>query len=170
MNQKEVMKWEIVSMHKQQPSREVHWDVCSSPSPAQHPAHHPPRRVCTPWVTIPINSRWHPWGLQQLHRSCSWYISALGRRGNRSSNHSQGKGSSLRREGVNEFECLTLGFPMDCSPPGSSVHGMLQARILEWVTISSSRGSSPPRDQTRISQGSCIGRQILYHWATWESS
>ena len=81
VNQKEVMNWEVVSMHKQQPSHEVHWDVCSSPSPAQHPAHHPPQRVCTPWVTIPINSRWHPWGLQQLHRSCSWYISALGRRG-----------------------------------------------------------------------------------------
>ena len=42
--------------------------------------------------------------------------------------------------------CLTLCDPMDCSPPGSSVHGMSQARILEWVTISSSRGSSHPRD------------------------
>ena len=41
--------------------------------------------------------------------------------------------------------------PMDCSPPGSSVHGVLQARILECVAISSSRGSSPPRDQTCVS-------------------
>ena len=41
--------------------------------------------------------------------------------------------------------------PMDCSPPGSSVHGILQARILEWVAISSSRGSSRPRDRTSIS-------------------
>ena len=41
--------------------------------------------------------------------------------------------------------------PIDCSPPGSSVHGILQARILEWAAISFSRGSSPPRDQTRIS-------------------
>ena len=40
--------------------------------------------------------------------------------------------------------CPTLCNPMDCSPPGSSVHGILQARILEWVAISSSRGSSPP--------------------------
>ena len=47
---------------------------------------------------------------------------------------------------------------MDCSPPGSSVRGILQARILEWVAISSSRGSSRPRDQTHIS---CIGRWIL---------
>ena len=41
---------------------------------------------------------------------------------------------------------LTLCDPMDCSPPGSSVHGVFPARILEWVAISSSRGSSPPRD------------------------
>ena len=46
--------------------------------------------------------------------------------------------------------------PMDCSPPGSSVHGILQARILEWVAIPSSRGSSWPRDQTHISWLSCI--------------
>ena len=56
--------------------------------------------------------------------------------------------------------------PMDCSPPGSSVQGIHQARILEWVAISSSRGSSWPRDRTFIS---CLGRQILYHWATWEA-
>ena len=42
--------------------------------------------------------------------------------------------------------CLTCCDPMDCSPPGSSVHGILQARILEWVAISFSRGSSQPRD------------------------
>ena len=55
---------------------------------------------------------------------------------------------------------------MDCSLPGSSVHGILQAKILEWVAISFSRGSSWPRDQTRVS---CIGRRILYHWVIWES-
>ena len=47
--------------------------------------------------------------------------------------------------------CLTLCDPMNCSPPGSSVHGVFLARILEWVVISYSRGSSPPRDQTHIS-------------------
>ena len=47
--------------------------------------------------------------------------------------------------------CPTLCDPMDCSPPGSSVHGILQARILEWVAISSSRGSSRPKDQTPVS-------------------
>ena len=46
---------------------------------------------------------------------------------------------------------LTLCDPMDCSPPGSSVHGILQTRILEWVAMLSSRGSSQPRDQTPIS-------------------
>ena len=46
--------------------------------------------------------------------------------------------------------CLTLRYPMNHSPPGSSVRGISQARILEWVAISSSRGSSQFRDQTRF--------------------
>ena len=57
--------------------------------------------------------------------------------------------------------CLTL-----VTLSGSSVHGISQARILEWVAISFSRGYSWPRDQTLVS---CIGRQILYHWATREA-
>ena len=52
--------------------------------------------------------------------------------------------------------------PMDCSPPDPSVHGIFQARILEWVAISYSRGSSPPRNRTQVSCTSCTGRQILY--------
>ena len=55
---------------------------------------------------------------------------------------------------------------MDCSIPGSSVHGISQARILEWVAISFSRESSQHRGQIHIF---CIGRQILYHWATKEA-
>ena len=53
--------------------------------------------------------------------------------------------------------------PMDCSPPGSSVHGILQVRILEWVAMLSSRGSSWPRDWTCacVSHISCIGRRVL---------
>ena len=58
--------------------------------------------------------------------------------------------------------CPTLGDPMNCSPPGSSVHGILQARILEWVALPSSRGSPQPRDQTCVSYVSRIGRQVLY--------
>ena len=53
--------------------------------------------------------------------------------------------------------------PMDCSLLGSSIHGILQARILEWVFISSSRESSQPRDQTCVSYVSCISRRVLYH-------
>ena len=52
---------------------------------------------------------------------------------------------------------------LDCSLPGSSVHGISQARILEWVAISSSRGSSWPSDQTQVSCIFCIDRQILHH-------
>ena len=53
---------------------------------------------------------------------------------------------------------LTLCDPVDCSPPGSSIHGILQARILEWVAISFSRGSSRPRDQTWVSH--ILGRRF----------
>ena len=54
--------------------------------------------------------------------------------------------------------CLTLCDPVDCSPPGSSAHGILQARILEWVAISFSKGSSQPRDRTQVSRiaGRCF--------------
>ena len=61
---------------------------------------------------------------------------------------------------------LTLCDPMDCNPPGSSVCGIFQASILEWVAMSSSRGSSQPKDQTHVSG---IGKCFLYHWATWEA-
>ena len=62
--------------------------------------------------------------------------------------------------------CLTLCDPMDYSPPGSSVHGILQARILEWVAIPFSRGSSQPRDQTLVS---CIAGRFFTIWATREA-
>ena len=65
--------------------------------------------------------------------------------------------------------CLTLCDPRDSSPPGSSVHGIFQARVLKWVVISYSRRSSQPRDRTHFSCISCIGRWFLYHWATWEN-
>ena len=62
--------------------------------------------------------------------------------------------------------CPTFCDRMDCSPPCSSVPWIFQARILEWVAISFSRGSSQPRDQTQVY---CIDRRILYHWATREA-
>jgi len=61
--------------------------------------------------------------------------------------------------------CSTLGDPMDCSLPGSSIHGIFQARVLEWVAISFSRGSSRPRDQTWASR--IVGRRFTV-WATRE--
>ena len=65
--------------------------------------------------------------------------------------------------------CSTLCDPMDCSSPGSFVHGISRARILEWVAISSSRGSSWLKDWTSVSCSSCIGRRVLYFCATWEA-
>ena len=59
--------------------------------------------------------------------------------------------------------CPTLCDLMDCSPPGSSVHGISQARILEWVAISFSRGSSQPRDQTQVY---LIAGRFFTIWAT----
>ena len=59
--------------------------------------------------------------------------------------------------------------PWNGSLPSSSVLGILQARILEWVVISSSRESSWPQDQTHTSCVSCTDKPILYHWATWEA-
>ena len=56
--------------------------------------------------------------------------------------------------------CLTLWNPMDCSPPGYSVHGIFQARILEWITISFSRWISPTQE---LNPGVLHYRQILYH-------
>ena len=61
--------------------------------------------------------------------------------------------------------CPTLCDPMDCNPPSSSVHGILQARILEWVAFPFSRGSSQPRDQTEVS---CTAGGFFTSWATRE--
>ena len=58
-------------------------------------------------------------------------------------------------------------WPMDCSPPDSSIHEIFQARVLEWVAISFSRGSSQPRDWTRVSH--IVGRRFTV-WATREDS
>ena len=58
---------------------------------------------------------------------------------------------------------LSLCDPTDCRLPGSSVHGILQARIPEWTAMPSSRGSSYLRGLTCVPYAPCIGRQILYH-------
>ena len=73
----------------------------------------------------------------------------------------------FRHESESEVaqSCPTLYDPMDCSLPGFSVHGIFQARVLEWGAISFSRGSSLPRDQTQIS---CILGRRFTVWATRE--
>ena len=62
--------------------------------------------------------------------------------------------------------CPALGDPVDYGLSSFPVHGIFQARILEWVAMSSSRSSLWPRDWTQVS---CLGRWVLYHWATWEA-
>ena len=62
--------------------------------------------------------------------------------------------------------CPSLCNPLLSSPPGSSVHGIFQARLLEWLALLLSRGSSQSRDGTHVSFISCTGRWILYHCAT----
>ena len=57
--------------------------------------------------------------------------------------------------------CLILLRPMDCRLPGSSVHGLLQARTLEWAAVSCCRGSSHPRDRAHISYVPCIGKWVF---------
>ena len=64
----------------------------------------------------------------------------------------------------------TLCDPVDCSPPGSSVHEILQERIPEWVAISSSWGSSQPRDWTWVYSFSCISGRCFTHWAIMEAN
>ena len=70
----------------------------------------------------------------------------------------------VRKESESEVaqSCPTLCDPVDCSPSGSSVHGILQARILEWVAIPFSRGSSWPRDRIQVSW--IAGRFFTYIW------
>ena len=63
---------------------------------------------------------------------------------------------------LSRFSHVWLCGPVDCSPPGSSGHGILQAGTQEWVATSSSRSSSQPRDQTHVCCISFFGRQVLY--------
>ena len=66
---------------------------------------------------------------------------------------------------VKSLTCVRLCNPIDCSLPGSSIHGLFQAIVLEWIAISFSRGSSQPRARTRVS---CIVDRLFTIWATGE--
>ena len=76
-----------------------------------------------------------------------------------------GRSSGVKAKSLVTQSCPTLWNPMNCSPSGSSVHGSLQTRILEWVTISFSRGSSWPRNWTRVSH---VAARLFTNWATRE--
>ena len=69
----------------------------------------------------------------------------------------------VARNSPRAFQGPTLCDPMDCSLPGSYVHGIFQARILEWVTVSSSRDLPDLGIEPTLGYASCIGRQVLYH-------
>ena len=71
----------------------------------------------------------------------------------------------MKSESEVRQSCPTLCDPVDCSPPGSCAHGILQARILEWVAIFFSRGSSWPRDWTQVSHIAGRGFNL---WPTWD--
>ena len=76
------------------------------------------------------------------------------------------RSKEIKRESKVAQSCPTLCDPVDCSLPGFSVYGILQARILKWVAISFSRGSSQARNQTLVS---CIAGRFFTNWATREA-
>ena len=107
-----------------------------------------------------VSDSQRPHGLQPARLACTWD----------SPGENTGVGCHFLLQCMkvkNESEvaqlCWTLRDPTDCSLPGSSIHGSLQARVLEWVAMSSSRGSSRPGDGTHVSCISCTGRGILSH-------
>ena len=105
-----------------------------------------------PWVgTIPWRRKWQPTPVRLtgiLHRGARW---------------------AKVREVAKSQSGLTVCDSRDCSPPGSSVHGILQARILEWVAMPSSRGSSQPRGKNPCPCISCVGRWFFTTNSTWEA-
>ena len=92
-----------------------------------------------------------------------WKFSHLNNKKNKTN---KGKKSYLFVKVLVTQSCPTLCYFMDCGPSGSSVHGILQARILEWVAMPFSRGSSQPRDQTLVS---CIAGRFFTIWGSWKA-
>ena len=105
---------------------------------------------------------------------CSCLENSMGRGARQATVHGVTKGRTWLSDWSNQIWCMHLWseslqlcpilcHSVDCSPPGSSVFGILQARIVAWVSMPSSRGSSWRRDWTSVSHVSCIGRKVLYH-------
>ena len=130
--------------------------VSFSPTPGHHPWRGPLGNL--PFTWIPQGNMWS--SQAQRHTGIEHHQQNLGTQvlGSRMASHT----CCMHAQSLQS--CLILCNPMDCNLPGSSVHGIHQARILEWVAMSSSRGSSQPRGQTHVSYVSCIGRWVLYDW------
>ena len=122
------------------------------------------------WNTAPLHSEIHTSELELWH---SWTHvfkflvkkKHFGQEKNQYAIDLKGRKGMKVKEIVAQL-CLILRDPMDCSPPGSSVHGLLQARILKWLAIPFSRGSSQPRDWSSVSCASCITSRFFSIWAT----
>ena len=130
---------------------------CPSPTPGVYPNSCPLSQWCHPTISssvIPFSFL-----LQSFPESGSFQMSQLFASGGQSIGVSASTLGMNLGGGLVIKLCLTLVTPWAIMP-GFSVHGVFQARILEWVAIYFSRGSSQPRDQTQISY---IDRQILYH-------
>ena len=125
------------------------------------------------WMVVPFTGGWERnkfkdqiksltfWVPQiELHKSTKWWSHDINWEGFTAILQGQ------RTKGLVTQLCLTLCDPMDCGPPGSSGHGIFQARILEWVAIPFSKGPSQPRDWTQVSH---IAGGIFTSWATGEA-
>ena len=138
--------------------------------------------TCPVWVASPLTwimrryERWWPRLFNTLYRWLNFwmfqgwrkmyfYNLALILPSHESSSSSAALLSLEKVKVLDTQSCPTLCDPMDCSPPGSSTHGFLHARILEWVAIPFSRGSSWPRDRTWVS---CTAGRFFTIWATRE--
>ena len=133
---------------------------------------HISRRLLLPLFCSSLGILWlkgsYPQRVQKLNTSSVFFPSVkwMESQAVTQSNSNQFQRSSasfLGGVGIRAHWCLTLCDPVDGSLPGSSVYGISQARIVEWVAIFSSRGPSWPRDRTLATYVSCIGRWILYH-------
>ena len=105
-----------------------------------------------------VDHRFDPWSMKIPHAAgqlspCRWQLLSL-------CSQAHACAQSLQ-------SCVILCIPMDCILPGSSLHGILQARILEWVAMPSSWGSSWPRDWTQVY---CIVGGFFTYWTTWEGN
>ena len=120
--------------------------------PCQHPC---PRTPPSPATRLPVEAAHWVCPFKCVVLDCCWYglphKESLPKRSKFSLTNACMRAQSLQ-------SCLILCNPMDCNPPGSSVQGIHQARILEWVAVPFSRGSPQCRDRTRVSYASSIGR------------